>query len=327
MLLTQTAIGALNVRAKQDVEWMESLKPYDEATIQDGLERMAHDDKSVMNNSMSQDWHSIITNGSVEARDNGAVAVRVISLLKEIDRKTPFDAEVAKGRMTGSLVKRDAVMLELIARTSAKRSIMDIIKVEPSAVVLEKFVKKFASLDNFDYILTKTSNRSDLELIAANANRDLPALIRVYKGLSGDPAKVKFMLCEAGGQKVNFLDNWFQGGGKAWEGDTCTEPTYDPATATKEHIVNTAVPKDGSSRPPNGGYAGNRVFGTNTKPPDMLLPQWTITGTTFTPITYHEYDTKRFYSGVNRGAERFIKGSDGRFYYTSDHYHTFKKFA
>ena len=163
-----------------------------------------------------------------------------------------------------------------------------------------------------------------MEEIAEKANRDLPALRRVYKGLSDDPARVKFLLVGDGGQKINGLDDWLQRGGKAWEGGTCTEPTYDPATKTKEQIEAVAVPKEGSTRPPNGGYAGNRVYGAKTRPPDMFLPQFTVDGT---HISYREYDTKRFYSGVNRGAERFVKGSDGRYYYTSDHYHTFEKFA
>lgn len=135
---------------------------------------------------------------------------------------------------------------------------------------------------------------------------------------------MKFLLCGDGGQKINFLDDWFRRGGKAWQGATCTAPVFEPTGTTKEHIESVAVPKEGSSSPASGGYAGNRVFGTNTKPPDMLLPQYTTTGTA---IRYKEYDTKRYYPGVNRGAERFVKGSDGRYYYTNDHYQTFRKFA
>ncbi len=43
------------------------------------------------------------------------------------------------------------------------------------------------------------------------------------------------------------------------------------------------------------------------------------------PITYQEWDVNRKVSGVNRGAERLITGSDGSAYYTSDHYRTFTK--
>lgn len=41
------------------------------------------------------------------------------------------------------------------------------------------------------------------------------------------------------------------------------------------------------------------------------------------PITYTEYDVNRYIPGVNRGPERLVVGSDGRMYYTSDHYRTF----
>jgi hypothetical protein len=97
-----------------------------------------------------------------------------------------------------------------------------------------------------------------------------------------------------------------------------------PAGTTKEQIEAVAVPMQGGSRPAAGGYAGNRPFGTNTRPPDMLLPQHKPDGAA---ITYMEYDTKQYQPGVNRGAERFVKGSDGRYYFTSDHYQTFRKFA
>ncbi len=44
------------------------------------------------------------------------------------------------------------------------------------------------------------------------------------------------------------------------------------------------------------------------------------------PITYKEYDVHPHVRGVDRGAERVVIGSDGRRYYTSDHYKTFTEF-
>ena len=41
------------------------------------------------------------------------------------------------------------------------------------------------------------------------------------------------------------------------------------------------------------------------------------------PITYKEYDVNPQQTGVNRGTERIVIGSDGKAYYTDDHYHTF----
>ena len=38
---------------------------------------------------------------------------------------------------------------------------------------------------------------------------------------------------------------------------------------------------------------------------------------------HQEFDVNPYQRGVNRGAERLVVGSDGRAYYTSDHYRTF----
>ena len=40
-------------------------------------------------------------------------------------------------------------------------------------------------------------------------------------------------------------------------------------------------------------------------------------------ITYREFDVNSFQKGVNRGAERIVFGSDGKAYFTNDHYGTF----
>ena len=52
----------------------------------------------------------------------------------------------------------------------------------------------------------------------------------------------------------------------------------------------------------------------------QVLPTTTPNGT---PITYREYDVHPYTPGVNRGPERLVVGSDGRAYYTGDHYGTF----
>jgi guanyl-specific ribonuclease Sa len=43
------------------------------------------------------------------------------------------------------------------------------------------------------------------------------------------------------------------------------------------------------------------------------------------PITYKEYDVNPFSQGVNRGAERIVRGSDGSAYFTDNPYPTFTK--
>lgn len=40
-------------------------------------------------------------------------------------------------------------------------------------------------------------------------------------------------------------------------------------------------------------------------------------------IQYREWDVNTYQPGVNRGAERLVTGTDGRAYYTADHYRTF----
>ncbi len=64
------------------------------------------------------------------------------------------------------------------------------------------------------------------------------------------------------------------------------------------------------------GYVGGRVF-TNR---EGNLPRLDAQGN---EITYQEWDVNRKVKGQNRGAERICTGSDGRSWYTNDHYSTF----
>jgi guanyl-specific ribonuclease Sa len=52
----------------------------------------------------------------------------------------------------------------------------------------------------------------------------------------------------------------------------------------------------------------------------QVLPKTDAAGK---PITYREWDVNPYQKGVNRGAERVVTGSDGKSYYTNDHYGTF----
>jgi ribonuclease T1 len=64
------------------------------------------------------------------------------------------------------------------------------------------------------------------------------------------------------------------------------------------------------------GYVGGRVF-TNR---EGNLPKQDAQGN---EIDYQEWDVNRKVQGQNRGAERICTGSDGRSWYTNDHYRTF----
>lgn len=74
-----------------------------------------------------------------------------------------------------------------------------------------------------------------------------------------------------------------------------------------------------------GNYEG-QTTGTkagskwNNNPPQ--LPQTDSKGET---IMYHEFDVNNKVQGALRDGERFVRGSDGRTYYTPDHYNTFQE--
>jgi dienelactone hydrolase len=69
---------------------------------------------------------------------------------------------------------------------------------------------------------------------------------------------------------------------------------------------------------PMAGYEGGRSFGNFER-------RLRITDDKGRRIRYREWDVNPLRPGVNRGAERLITGSDGRAYYTDDHYSTFKR--
>jgi guanyl-specific ribonuclease Sa len=66
------------------------------------------------------------------------------------------------------------------------------------------------------------------------------------------------------------------------------------------------------------GYVGGRVFTNREK----IVPQEDEQGN---PIDYQEWDVNPKVEGQNRGTERILTGSDGRAWYTNDHYQSFKE--
>ncbi|MEO6818452.1 MAG: ribonuclease domain-containing protein [Ginsengibacter sp.] len=66
------------------------------------------------------------------------------------------------------------------------------------------------------------------------------------------------------------------------------------------------------------GYVGGRVFTNREK----IVPQVDSNGNS---ITYQEWDVKPKIKRQNRGTERILTGSDGRAWYTDDHYQSFKE--
>ena len=64
------------------------------------------------------------------------------------------------------------------------------------------------------------------------------------------------------------------------------------------------------------GYEGGRIF-TNR---EGIVPREDGKGH---PVSYQEWDVNPKIRGQNRGAERILTGSDGRAWYTNDHYQSF----
>lgn len=75
--------------------------------------------------------------------------------------------------------------------------------------------------------------------------------------------------------------------------------------------------RNGVSRP---GYKGGGRFKNDGRSGDQVLPKTDANGN---PIDYKEYDVNPRVPGQGRGTERVVYGSDGKAYYTDDHYHTF----
>lgn len=71
-----------------------------------------------------------------------------------------------------------------------------------------------------------------------------------------------------------------------------------------------------ANRRPPDGYVGGRRFGNY----ENHLPRRDLSGE---EIRYQEWDVNPKVSGRNRGAERLVTGSDGRAWFTQDHYNSF----
>ncbi len=84
------------------------------------------------------------------------------------------------------------------------------------------------------------------------------------------------------------------------------------ASDTLRHIKNTG-------NPPHR-HKGGKTFENDGRQGAQVLPREDASGN---PISYKEYDVNPKQKGRKRGTERVVVGSDGKAYYTDDHYHTF----
>jgi RHS repeat-associated protein len=85
------------------------------------------------------------------------------------------------------------------------------------------------------------------------------------------------------------------------------------AVDTLEHVRRT-----GGAAPP--GKVGGKAFQNDGRGGGRVLPREASDGS---PITYKEYDVNPKIQGQSRDAERVVVGSDGRSWYTSNHYQSF----
>jgi guanyl-specific ribonuclease Sa len=82
-------------------------------------------------------------------------------------------------------------------------------------------------------------------------------------------------------------------------------------------VVLYAKANNGAAR---SGYKGGSHFANDGRAGGQILPTHDSNNLA---ITYKEYDVNPYQKGFNRGTQRVVIGSDGKSYYTSDHYKTF----
>ena len=93
----------------------------------------------------------------------------------------------------------------------------------------------------------------------------------------------------------------------------------DPRTAAR---VNPVVDYILAHDAPMPEHVGGREYRNLGLDGGAVLPRSDDRGR---PIRYREWDVNKKVQGRNRGAERLVTGSDGRVYYTNDHYATFRR--
>lgn len=102
----------------------------------------------------------------------------------------------------------------------------------------------------------------------------------------------------------------------------CVPKQVAPQDIPKEAQATLAYVRAHNEAPP--GQVGGRRFGNYGSNGEQKLPQADAQGKR---IDYREWDIHPKVPGRNRGAERLVTGSDGRAWYTADHYCTFTEIA
>ncbi len=103
-------------------------------------------------------------------------------------------------------------------------------------------------------------------------------------------------------------------GGGGGGGEGCDDPIPQIARDVLYYISQTG------EAPP--GYQGGRTFRNDGRAGGEVLPR---SGPNGEAITYREWDIHPYSPRVNRGAERIVTSSDGKAYYTGNHYGCFSE--
>lgn len=159
---------------------------------------------------------------------------------------------------------------------------------------------------------------------------------QLLKRVNDSGHRSDYFLAGEGGQRLQDLRYAAVMGSPVWSGKTVAEtglhygasggPTVSFASikAVAEGLppVGEDLPDLPDDEPDRPRYIGNRPYGNDGSDNGMVLPAVTADGAT--RIYYREFDI-RPYTGAERGKERVVEGTDGRRYYTSDHYQTFRR--
>ena len=212
-----------------------------------------------------------------------------------------------------------------------------IIKKETTHFPLEKImpVNVYISIDKSDYFyegsfaLSFESQRKMLNQVILNYSKNPKAALEYL-------VESKTAADQRNKEDEEFWQNiWVEGYTTAWAVNRTAQQSsvkspeanqpepqvqIKKATQIPQEAINAseyAAKKGGAAQP---GYAGGRIFSNDGRDGGQILPTLEANQT---PITYREYDIYPKVKGQNRGTNRVVIGSNGKSYYTNDHYTTF----
>ena len=123
-----------------------------------------------------------------------------------------------------------------------------------------------------------------------------------------------YQACKGGNSVANTEQQSADKPGKTGQASSTNSPKANQKGIPSYALDVLAYIREHDESPP--GVVGGRTFSNREK----RLPAKDASGQ---PLKYREWDVKKKVNGQNRGAERLGTDSDGKAYYTKDHYKTF----